>query len=41
VGIQIVGRYRDDFGVLQLGHALEQATGYGARRPPVVSNPSN
>ena len=41
VGIQIVGRYRDDFGVLQLGHAFEQATGYGARRPPVVSNPSS
>ena len=27
VGIQIVGRYRDDFGVLQIGHAFEQATG--------------
>src|SRR5882672_5564139 len=26
VGIQIVGRYRDDFGVLQLAHAFEQAT---------------
>ena len=25
VGIQIVGRYRDDFGVLQLGHAFEQS----------------
>ena len=23
VGIQIVGRYRDDFGVLQLAHAFE------------------
>jgi amidase len=33
VGIQIVGRYRDDFGVLQLGHAFEQATGIGLRRP--------
>ncbi len=35
VGIQIVGRARDDFGVLQLGHAFEQATSFGARRPPL------
>jgi amidase len=33
VGIQIVGRYRDDFGVLRMGHAFEQATGVGKRRP--------
>jgi amidase len=33
VGIQIVGRYRDDFGVLQLAHAFEQATGAWKRRP--------
>jgi amidase len=33
VGLQIVGRYRDDFGVLQLGHAFEQETGYWTRRP--------
>ena len=26
VGIQIVGRYRDDFGLLQFAHAFEQAT---------------
>jgi amidase len=36
VGIQIVGRYRDDFGVLQLAHALEQATGIWKRRPPAA-----
>ena len=36
VGIQIVGRYRDDFGVLQLGHAFEQATQVGLRRPPLA-----
>jgi amidase len=36
VGIQIVGRYRDDFGVLQLAHAFEQATGFGRRRPNVA-----
>lgn len=33
VGVQIVGRYRDDFGVLQIGHAFEQATGYWKQRP--------
>jgi amidase len=36
VGIQIVGRYRDDFGVLQLGRAFEQATNVGSRRPPLA-----
>ncbi len=35
VGIQIVGRYRDDFGVLQLAHAFEQATQVWKRRPPL------
>lgn len=34
VGLQIVGRRQDDLGVLQLGHAFEQATGFGRRRPP-------
>jgi amidase len=36
VGVQIVGRLRDDWSVLQLAHAFEQATRHGARRPPVV-----
>jgi amidase len=35
VGIQIVGRHRDDFGVLQLAHAFEQATGFHEQRPPI------
>jgi amidase len=35
VGLQIVGRHHDDFGVLQLAHAFEQATGFGQRRPRV------
>jgi amidase len=34
VGIQIVGRYRDDLNVLKIAHAFEQATGVGQRRPP-------
>jgi amidase len=37
VGIQIVGRYRDDFGVLQVAHAFEQATGFGRKRPSVAA----
>jgi amidase len=36
VGLQIVGRSRADFSVLQLAHAVEQATGIGTRRPPVL-----
>ena len=33
VGIQIVGRFRQDLAVLQLAHAFEQATKIGERRP--------
>ena len=36
VGIQIVGRYRDDFGVLQLAHAFEQANPAWRRKPSGV-----
>jgi amidase len=36
VGIQIVGRHRDDVGVLQFAHAFEQATNIGKRRPPIA-----
>jgi amidase len=36
VGIQIVGRYRDDLGVLRVAHAFEQATGFGQKRPAIV-----
>jgi amidase len=36
VGIQIVGRYRDDFGVLQLAHAFEQAKQVWKRRPAIA-----
>ena len=31
-GLQIVGPHRADFAVLQVGHAFEQATGYGRHR---------
>jgi amidase len=36
IGIQIVGRHNDDWGVLQMGYAFEQATNTGKRRPVVV-----
>jgi amidase len=36
IGIQIVGRHHDDWGVLQMGYAFEQATNVGKRRPPIV-----
>jgi amidase len=36
VGIQIVGRYRDDAGVLQVAHAFEHATNCGNRRPAIA-----
>ncbi len=35
VGLQIVGRYRADFSVLQLAHAFEGETAAWKRRPPV------
>jgi amidase len=34
VGLQIVGRHQNDWGVLQLAYAIEQAVGAGKRRPP-------
>lgn len=37
VGIQMVGRYRDDFGLLQFASAFEQATGVGKKRPAVAA----
>jgi amidase len=38
VGLQIVGRHQDDWGVLQMAHAFEQETGgISARRSPDVA----
>jgi amidase len=36
VGLQIVGRHHDDWGVLQLAHAFEQATGVWKSEPPLA-----
>jgi amidase len=36
VGLQIVGRHHDDFGVLQMAHAYEQANGICDRVPPLA-----
>jgi amidase len=33
VGVQIVGRHNEDFAVLQMAHAFEQATGFGKQKP--------
>jgi amidase len=33
IGLQIVGQHHDDWGVLQLAYAFEQATNVGRRRP--------
>jgi len=35
VGVQVVGRYRDEFGVLQMAHAIERANPAAGRRPSV------
>ena len=37
VGIQIVGHYRNDFAVLQLADAFEEATEFGLKWPPIAS----
>jgi amidase len=34
--VQIVGRASEDFSVLQLAHAFEQATGFGRRHPAIA-----
>ena len=36
VGVQIVGRNRQDFSVLQIAHAFELATGFGKKRPAIA-----
>lgn len=36
VGIQIVGRHRADWSVLQMGYAFEQATQHGTRHPSMA-----
>jgi len=38
VGLQIVGRHREEWSVLQIAHAFEQATQHGTRRPGVLSS---
>ena len=36
VGLQIVGRHQDDWGVLQLAYAFQQATQFGTQRPQIA-----
>jgi amidase len=37
VGLQIVGRHRGDWSLLQMAHAFEQATHHGTRRPNIAA----
>jgi len=37
VGLQIVGRHRDELSVLKMAHAFEQATRFGAKRPALAN----
>ena len=41
VGVQIVGRYQDDLGLLRLAHAFEQATQVWKRRPALQETGDN
>jgi len=36
VGVQIVGRYRDDWGVLQLAQAFERETAFWKKHPGIA-----
>jgi amidase len=36
IGLQIVGRDKQDFSVLQIAHAFEQTTGFSKRRPAIA-----
>ena len=36
VGVQIVGRAKEDVSVLQFAHAFEQVTGFGKRHPAIA-----
>jgi len=38
-GMQVIGRYRDEFGVLQLAHALGAANPLASRKPPLLAAP--
>ena len=37
VGLQLVARHQDEFGLLQLAYAFQQATGLWKRRPPIAA----
>ena len=36
VGVQIVGRHKQDFAVLQMAHSFEQAAGFSKKHPPIA-----
>jgi amidase len=41
VGIQIVGKYRGEFELLQLAYAFEQLTRFGLKRPEIATQLQN
>ncbi len=38
MGMQIIGRHRDEAGIVQIGHAFERATDHSVQRPPAVTD---
>ncbi|SPU48707.1 amidase [Bordetella trematum] len=38
MGVQIVGRYRDELGLLRLAHAFEQATQFWRQTPSFAAD---
>ena len=40
MGVQLVGRHRDELGLLRVAHAFEQATGHGRNRPSTAGTTS-
>jgi amidase len=41
IGIQIVGRHQDDFGVLQMAYAFQEATEFWRKRPTIAEKTQN
>lgn len=41
VGLQIVGRYQQDWEVLQMAYAFQEATGFWKMRPPIAEGSGN
>jgi len=40
VGLQVIGRPRDELGIMQVAHAFERRTEHWRRRPPLLTRPA-